>query len=110
MCYIIRETQSEPERGGATLPPSLDRLRARWIAAGAATLIGGLALAALVVPASTPPLMSAKQSAPLAPVASRTSAVPATAVVEQVSAPVDDGVPTTSDVVKAGLGHCHHDM
>ena len=110
MCYMIRQTQSEPERAGTTLPPSLDRLRARWIGAVAAALIGGLAVAALVAPASSPPLVNATQPAVLAPIAVRTPAVPATGVVEQTSLPVDDGVPSTSDVAKAGLGHCEHGL
>ena len=111
MCYMIRQTQSEPERGGTTLPPSFDRLRARWVGAVAAALIGGLALAALVAPASSPPRVNAKQPEVLAPIAVRTPAVPVTGVVEQTSVSVDDGVPsTTSDVAKAGLGHCEHGL
>jgi hypothetical protein len=111
MCYLVREKQAEAaERGGATLPPSLNRLRPRWAGAVAAALIGGLAVAALVAPPSTPPLLNTKDSAP-APLASRAVTVPAAAVVEQGSAlPVDDGVPSTSDVVKAGMGHCDHGL
>jgi len=110
MCYLVREKQAEAaERGGATLPPSLNRLRPRWVGAVAAALIGGLAVAALVAPPSTPPLLNTKDSAP-APLASRAVAVPTAAVVEQGSAPVDDGVPSASDVVKAGMGHCDHGL
>jgi hypothetical protein len=110
MCYLIRQTQSEAERGGSTPSPSLDRLRSRWIGAVAAVLIGGVAVAALVGVPSTPPLSNTKDSAPAVRLAPRTAAVPTAAVVEQTFAPLDDGVPTASDVVKAGLGHCQHDL
>jgi hypothetical protein len=108
MCYLVREQQARAaERGGATLPPSFDRLRPRWIGAVAAALIGGLAVAALVAPPSTSPLLNTKDSAAPAPLASRAEAVPTAAVVGQGSAPLDDGVPSSSDMVKAGMGHCH---
>jgi hypothetical protein len=108
MCYLFHEQQAgAAERGGATLPPSLDRLRPRLIGGVAAALIGGLAVAAIVAP---PSLLNAKDSAAPAPLAARAVAVPMTAVVEQGSAPVDDGVPSASDVVKAGLGHCDHGL
>jgi hypothetical protein len=110
MCYLIREQQAgAAERGGATLPPSLDRLRPRWIGAVAAALIGGLAVAALVGPPSTPPPLETKDSA-AAPLASRVVSVPAAAVVEQGSAPLDDGVPSASDVMKAGASPCQHGL
>jgi hypothetical protein len=110
MCYLVREKQAgAAERGGATLPPSLDRVRPRWIGAVAAALIGGLAVAALVAPPSTSPPLNTKDSAP-APLASRAVAAPMGAVVEQGSVPVDDGVPSASDVVKAGVGDCHHGL
>jgi hypothetical protein len=110
MCYLIREARSEPERGAAAPLPSLHSPRPRWIGAAAATLIGGLAVAALVGPPSAPPPAKAEQAAGPAPVVERTSTVPLTAVVEQRSAAVDDGVPTPSDVVKAGMGECGHGM
>lgn len=109
MCYLVRERQAGmAEPGGATVPPSIDRLRPRWAGAIAAALIGGVAVAALVAP-STPPLSTVKDSA-RAPLVSSAPAVPTATVVEQGSAPVDDGVPTSSDVVKAGLGHCDHGL
>ena len=111
MCYLVREKQAgAAERGGSTLPPSLDRLRPRLIGAVAAALIGGLAVAAIVAPPSASPLLNAKNSAAPAPLAARVVTVPTTAAVEQGSAPVDDGVPSASDVVKAGMGHCEHDL
>ena len=111
MCYLFREQQAgAAERGGATLPPSLDRLRPRLIGAVAAALIGGLAVAAIVAPRSASPLLEAKNSAAPAPIAARSVAVPTTTVVEQGSALVDDGVPSASDVAKAGMGHCDHGL
>ena len=95
MCYLVREQQAgAAELGGATLPPSLDRLRPRLIGAVAAALIGGLAVAAMVAPPSASPLLNAKDSAAPAPIAAMAVAVPMTAVVEQGSAPLDDGVPS----------------
>jgi hypothetical protein len=111
MCYLYREQQAgAAERGGATLPPSLDRLRPRMIGAVAAALIGGLAVAAIVAPRSASPLLETKNSAAPAPIAVRSVAVATPAVVEQGSAPVDDGVPSASDVVKAGMGLCDHGL
>lgn len=110
MCYLVRQQQPEGERSGATLPPSLDRLKPRWIGAAAAALIAGLAVAAaMVVSPSSPPLSQAKVPAAPAPVASRTKTVPAAAFVEQNWAPGDDGVPTSSDVANAAT-QCHHDL
>jgi hypothetical protein len=111
MCYLIREQQAgAAERGGAALPPSLDRLRTRWIGAVAAALIGGLAVAAIVAPPSASPPLAAKASAAPAPLAASAVAVPTPAVVELSSTPVDDGVPSAPDVVRAGLGHCDHSL
>lgn len=111
MCYLYREQQAEAAvRGGATLPPSLDRLRPRWVGAVAAALIGGLAVAAMVASPSASPLLNAKDSAAPAPLAARTVAVPTTGAVEQSSLPVDDGVPGAPDMVKAGMGHCDHSL
>ena len=118
MCYLIREHRARAaENGGATLPPSLDRLQPRWAGAVAAALIAGVAVAALVAPAPTSPDLTVKDSAPAAPVASSATAVPAAAVL-QAAAPtaptaekisLDDGVPSPSDVVKAGMD-CEHGL
>jgi hypothetical protein len=111
MCYLVREHQAGAAEGsGATLPTSLDRLRPRWIGAVAAALVAGVAVAALVTPPSASPLSSTENSAPAAPLASRSAIVPTAAVVEQSKAPLDDGVPSASDVVKAGMGHCEHGL
>jgi hypothetical protein len=109
MCYLIREHQAgAAERGAATLPPTLDRLRPRWIGAVAAALIGGLAVAAIVAPPSASPLSKAND--PAAPATIAAKAVPTEAIVGQGSTPVDDGVPGPTDTAKAGLGHCDHDL
>jgi hypothetical protein len=109
MCYLVREKQAGAAEGsGTTLPPSLDRLRPRLIGAVAAALLGGLAVAAIVAPSTPSATLSVKESGAPAPITARTSAVPMTPVFEQCSLPLDDGVPSASDVVKAGLGHCDH--
>lgn len=112
MCYLVREQQAGAAEGAAPLPPAIDRLRARWVGAAGAALIGGLALAALVTPStSTAPLLSAKDSGAPAPVASRSVSVPAAGGAQQTSLPMDDGVPTaTSDTPKSGFGNCHHGL
>ncbi len=110
MCYLIRQQQTEAERG-TTSPLNQDRLRPRWIGAVGATLIAGLAVAALVVPPSAPPLIIQKDSAGPVPVASTTVAEPTATVIEQVSARMDDGVPAAaSDVAKTGADGCHHGL
>jgi hypothetical protein len=118
MCYLLHQRQPEAEPSGTGVPPSLGRVRPRWIGAAVATLIGSLAVAAgLGVPLWTSPPPSAKAvAAPAAPavptpLASRSISLPIVPVVEQTSGPVvDDGVPTSSDVAKAGMGDCHHGL
>jgi hypothetical protein len=113
MCYLVRHHQARAGEGGsAPQPPSLDRIRPRWAGAVAAALIGGLAVAAIIAPSSTSsPTLRDRESAAPAPIASSAAAaVPMAAMVETGSAPVDDGVPSTSDVAKAGMGQCHHGL
>jgi hypothetical protein len=112
MCYLVRHHQAGAAEGGsAPVPPSLDRVRPRWIGAVAAAIIGGVALAAIVAPSSTSAPMRNSESAVPAPITSNAAAaVPIAAMVETGSAPVDDGVPNTSDVAKAGVGQCHHGL
>ena len=112
MCYLVRHHQAGAAEGSsAPQPPSLDRVRPRWIGAVAAALIGGLALAAIVAPSSTSAPVRDRESAAPAPITSSAAVVvPVAAVVEPGSAPVDDGVPTPSDVAKAGMGECHHGL
>jgi len=108
MCYLIRQAQSEAERGSTTPLPSMQSPRPRWAAGIAATLIGGLAVAALVVPPPAAPLMKAKEAAAPAPIASQTPAVPTPAVLERTTIGGDDGVPSASEVGKAGMSHCEY--
>jgi len=111
MCYLVRHHQAGAAEGGtAPQPPSLDRVRPRWIGAAAAALIGGLAVAAIVTPTSTSaPVRDTQAAAPIA--TSAAVAVPVAAVVEPGSSvPADDGVPTSSDVAKSGMGECHHGL
>ena len=108
MCYLVRQHQAEAGRESSATPPSFN-VRPRWIGAAAATLVGGLALAAFVAPSSTP-LVSAKEAAGPAPITAKAAAAPLVPVVERASIGVDDGVPSSADVVKAGSGPCHHDL
>lgn len=115
MCYLLHARQTDTKLSGTTLPPSPERLRARWVGAAAVTMIGGLAVAAAFVAApTTPELMSAKEVAAPTALASRaaeqSTAVPAAAVVEQTSVPMDDGVPTAFNDKKAAMGECNHGL
>lgn len=117
MCYLARQqqAQSQPE---ATVPPLEpgSRLRPRWAGAIATALVGGVAMAALVVPSWTPP--SATERDPTAPTTMVTGAGPLTLarttlgapVLEQTATTADDDVPTAGDTLKAGVGGCHHGM
>jgi hypothetical protein len=110
MCYRIRQQQTEAQPSGTTPPLNLERLRPRWIAAAGAAMIAGLAVAALVVPPSSPQLVDVKEAGAPAPVAMVTTAVPVAAGTPEGSLPADDGVPSASDVAKSDLGHCHHGL
>lgn len=117
MCYLAHQQQAQAQPD-ATVPPleGSSRLRPRWAGAAAATLVGGLAMAALVVPSWTPP--SATERDPTAPPTMVTGTGPVTLVrttlaapvLEQTAAAVDDDVPTTGDTLKASVGGCHHGM
>jgi hypothetical protein len=122
MCYLVRQHHAGAvENGDAPLPPSLDRLRPRWIGAAAAALVAGVAVAALVAPASTSPVLNTKDAAaPAVPLASKLETVPTAAVsqttaktsspLDQSSTPLDDGVPSPAEMAKAGMGHCEHGL
>ena len=105
MCYLIR--QAEAQRGDTAPVSDMLPPRRRRVGAIAATLVGGLALAALVAPPSTAPLSAAADPAAAVPLAARTTPAPAGPVVEQTSVTVDDGVPADAGAVKAG-GECSH--
>jgi hypothetical protein len=111
MCYLVPHEQADAARGGATPQPG-EGLRSRWIGAAGLALIGGLAMAALVLPPMTPPQSGVAEPAAAIPVLARTAAPPASLVVEQRSGStaVDDGVPSATEVSKAGSGYCHHGM
>jgi hypothetical protein len=112
MCYLVRQLPSELPASDAVAAPPLPSLRPRWAGAAAATLVGGLALAAaLVSPQAGPERQTPTRAtgAP-APVAARSSNLPATGGVEQTSLPMDDGVPTAADKSRAGFGHCHEGL
>lgn len=110
MCYLVRQHQAEAKGGSASLPRG-EGLRPRWIAAGALTLLGGLAVAAALVAAPPKPLLAQAQdrAAPARPAATA-AAVPLAAAVEQLSLPTDDGVPTNSNLVQSGTGQCDHGL
>jgi hypothetical protein len=110
MCYLVRQQQPEAAEGtGLTVPPALDRLRSRWVGAAAATLVGGLALAAVLSgPQSSPPQAMAREGA-IVPARMGSPAQPANTGTERALAP-DDGVPTTPDTARAGAGPCHHGL
>ena len=108
MCDLVRQQQAEAEPGAAPPSPGPGRLITRLAGAVGAVLVGALALAALSVPPSTPAPAQVKE--PAAPLLAKTSAVPTSAIVEVGSGPVDDGVPTATDLARAGTGHCHHGM
>jgi hypothetical protein len=111
MCYLVRHHQPGAAEGrSAPVPPSLDRVRSRWAGAVGGALIGGLAVAAIVAPSLTSPPLPDRESAAPAPITSSAAAVPMAAVIETGSTPADDGVPSTSDVAKAGMGQCEHGL
>jgi hypothetical protein len=111
MCYLVRQQQHEAQHDGAPAAPGLDRLRPRWIGVGAAALATGLAVAASLVstPASAPIVNEKDAAAPAALVTVvKDTAVPAADGGAQKSAPVDDGVPSAADGMKAA--GCHHGL
>jgi hypothetical protein len=115
MCHLVRQQNpATAAQGDAALPPATDGLP-RWVGAGAAALIGGLALAAIFTPPAMVPPLHAREST--APAAVTTVHVPvpvegpAAALAGRAGAmPADDGVPAAPEVAKAGLGHCHHGL
>lgn len=109
MCYLVRQHQPEAQGGGASLPRG-EGLRPRWIAAGALTLLGSLAVAAALVAPPKAPFANAQDRAAPARPATTAAAVPIAAAVEQRSLPTDDGVPTASKLVQSGAGYCDHGL
>lgn len=109
MCYMLRQQQAAAEPGGAPVPPVIDRVRSRWVAAAGAALVGGFALAAFVEPSGTTTPPEAAQAAAVIPVAAKSTATPGAPAGETSLAP-DDGVPTVTGSSKAGMGNCHQGL
>ena len=108
MCYQLRHQAAPRPAPEESAPSGFDRLRPRWIGAAAATLVGGLALAAFVAPSpSSAPTLDTRDNAVTTPVAARAAQSPGGAGTEQRSLPADDGVPTGGEMQRAGIGHCH---
>lgn len=109
MCYMLRQQQAAAEPGGAPVPPIIDRVRSRWVAAAGAALVGGFALAAFVEPSSTSTLAEPAQAAAVIPAAAKSTATTGMPASETSLAP-DDGVPTVTGSSKAGMGNCHQGL
>ena len=109
MCYMLRQQQAAAEPGGAPVPPVIDRVRSRWVAAAGAALVGGFALAAFVEPSGTSTPPEAAQAAAVIPVAAKSTATPGAPAGDTSLAP-DDGVPTVTGSSKAGMGNCHQGL
>ena len=109
MCYMVRQQQAAAEPGGAPVPPIIDRVRSRWVAAAGAALVGGFALAAFVEPSGTSTPPEAAQAAAVIPVAAKSTAAPGAPAGDTSLAP-DDGVPTVTGSSKAGMGNCHQGL
>lgn len=110
MCYLVREHAAAAGQAAQPGREGPAQLRPRWAGAAAATLVGGLALAALLFPASLPPAVSASPPAAAVPLQTSLGAAPATPAGAQQTPMVDDGVPGTPEVAKAAYGGCHHGM
>jgi hypothetical protein len=108
MCYVVRQQQAGSEPSAAGQPGSRDRMQPRWVGALAAVLVAGLAVAALVAPASVSPVPALQGLAAPAPTLTTKAAPPVTPVVEQEASGLDDGVPSAPDTFKAGSGQCPH--
>ena len=95
MCYLAHERQAESP-SGRTVPSSFpERLRPRY-AAAALLMAGGLAVAALVTPASQTEQARATEAAIPIALTARSAASP--------------GVPGSAEVSKAWAGNCHHGL
>jgi hypothetical protein len=111
MCHLVREASAAADTGSDTQAAPPLRVPPRWAGALGAALVSGLALAALVVPAPVPQEASAQPpAASVAPVVLKTEPVATGAMGAGPSPGVDDGVPASPDVAKAGVGGCHHDL
>lgn len=120
MCHRILQEHAEPRRAAGARPvepPGLRRPRSRWIGAGAAALVAGLAAAAVIAPTPHARIVEA-EAVPVAalPVApepvSMNLTVPSTGVIEQTATTMDDGVPSApaTTTARSELGHCEHGL
>ena len=109
MCYMVRQQQAAAEPGGAPVPPVIDKVRTRWVAAAGAALVGGFALAAFIETSPTTSLPEPAQAAAVVPAAAKSTATTGAPPSETGLAP-DDGVPTASSWRKAGAGNCEHGL
>ena len=107
MCYLVREHGSEAREGAATPPV---RIKPRWVGAGAATLVAGLAVAALMAPQPTGQMGELPQRADTGPVAAEGKVLPAAFGGDKAALPADDGVPTSPTEVVKAAGSCHHGL
>jgi len=111
MCHLIRDAR-EPagDPGKSVVPSPGDRLRQRWIGAGAAVLMTGLAVAALLAPPpSSAPENETRTVAAAAPFTASATATPAASFVQLQPTLVDDDVPSAA-TNKAAADSCHHGL
>lgn len=76
MCYLERHHPAETAGARATPPSGSEASRPRWAAAGAVTLVAGLAFAAFVPPVGTGSVPAASERAAPAPVAEAATPCP----------------------------------
>jgi hypothetical protein len=105
MCYALHHRSDAFEPEGST-PPQPRRQLPRWLGAGLATLVGGVAVAGMLALA---PASTGRQEAAPAPVMVKTSSpLPvAAAPGDARMLPADDDLPTAPAPMRAGVGHCH---
>lgn len=110
MCYLLRQQQAEVQAVDPIATPGKPTVRPRW-AGAALMLIGGLAVAAALVDSQPQPgSVAVQQVAAPVPTSTTAAAVTAGSGATQVSLPADDGVPSSTGILKAGAGSCHHGM
>lgn len=113
MCYLIRSQQRAAAQPADGTPPRVSRdLRPRWVGAAAATLLGTVALAAMLAPAPLSRQGDAKPAAAaIVPDHAKVALTPVSTTGTVRSLPADDGVPASPDTAKASDGgDCHHGL
>ncbi|WP_332825987.1 hypothetical protein [Ramlibacter sp.] len=109
MCYLVREQTAGAAEPSPTPAGQAPHPRARWIGAVTAALVGGFAIAALDAPTPQAPTVQVREAAAAVPVAARSSVIPP-APLDRTALPVDDGVPSATDMAKARAGDCQHGL